>query len=87
MTLCFLTEELKHWQVTVARCGQMLEGEKVYLCLTKNALIVVLNYHILHYHNFFSSQISVNCVPDNNQVEFSVHDKTYVSDTNVTESK
>lgn len=87
MTLCFLSEELKHWQVNVVRCGEMLAGEKVYLCLTKNALIVVLNYHILHYHNYFSSQISVICVPDDNKVEFTVYDKTWVSDTNATESK
>ncbi|XP_053391590.1 uncharacterized protein LOC123563762 [Mercenaria mercenaria] len=80
------TEELKHWQVYVTRCGDMPEGERVFLCITRYALIIVLNYHILHYHAYFSSEISVRCTPERNEIEFTVRDKAWVSDTNAREN-
>ena len=73
--LSYVSDELKHWLVHVVSCGGFDAGESLFLGVTRYALVLVQYFHILQYHAFFTSDISVKAYPDNKQVDITVADK------------
>ncbi|KAH3862128.1 uncharacterized protein LOC127866169 [Dreissena polymorpha] len=72
-------EELKHWPVRSVQPDSMYSGERMYLCLTKFAFVVMVNYHILHFHPFYSSLIAVTSNEAVMTVTITVQDKSYAA--------
>ena len=65
-------DELKHWVVLVEQCLPLVQGEQVFLCLSKYALTIVQNYLIIHHFLYHASQVEMTTRPNTRVIEVTV---------------
>lgn len=58
-------DQLKHWQVSVLRCGDMPSGARMFVGLSKFALVLLHDYRILAYHDLLTNDFGICHENDN----------------------
>lgn len=68
-------DQLKHWQVFVLQCENMPSGSRMFLGLTKYALVLLIDYKILAYHELLSNDFGI-CIENDNILHMTVTSST-----------